>query len=117
MNPCAAWGDPGTADGPGGGGQHDGQKAMRWMIGLAAGLVLVAGAAQVAHPGERWNMPTAHAETNYHTENARLFAEAVGICTGGALEITVHANRNTLQGRRDQARGRDRPGGHRGSAF
>ncbi len=51
---------------------------MRWMIGLAAGLVLVVGAAEVAQAGQRWNMPTAYAETNYHTENARLFAEAVG---------------------------------------
>lgn len=62
---------------------------MRWMIALGASLLLAAGAAQA---GERWNMPTAYAKTNYHTENAELFAEAVGICTGGALEITVHAN-------------------------
>ncbi len=65
---------------------------MRWMIGLAAGLVLAVAAAPAAQAGERWNMPTAYAETNYHTENAKLFAEAVGICTGGTLEITVHAN-------------------------
>ena len=71
---------------------------MRWMIGLAAGLVLAAGAARAAHAGERWNMPTAYAETNYHTENAKLFAEAVGTCTGGTLEITVHANGTLYKG-------------------
>ena len=65
---------------------------MRWLIALGASLVLAAGAAQAARAGERWNMPTAYAETNYHTENAKLFAEAVGICTGGTVEITVHAN-------------------------
>ena len=43
-------------------------------------------------------MPTAYADTNYHTENARLFAEAVGVCTGGALEITVHANGSLFKG-------------------
>ena len=59
---------------------------------LAAALVLAAGAATGAQAGERWDMPTAHADSNYHTENARLFARAVGVCTGGALEIAVHPN-------------------------
>ena len=62
------------------------------MIGLIAALAMAAGAAQAVQAGERWDMATAYAETNYHTENARLFARAVGVCTGGALEITVHAN-------------------------
>ena len=75
-----------------------GGKTMRWVIGLAAGLVLAAGAAQAAQAGERWDMPTAYAESNYHTGNARLFAEAVGVCTGGALAITVHGNGSLFAG-------------------
>ena len=71
------------------------------MIGLVAALAMAAGAAQAtqaAEAGERWDMATAYAETNYHTENARLFARAVGVCTGGALEIAVHANGSLFAG-------------------
>ena len=70
---------------------------MKRIIGVAASLALVlsAGAAQAA---ERWDMPTAYADSNYHTENARLFAEAVGVCTDGALVITVHGNGSLFKG-------------------
>ena len=70
---------------------------MRWVIGIAvsAALALLVGTPQA---GERWDMPTAYAESNYHAENARLFAEAVGVCTGGSLEISVHANESLLKG-------------------
>ena len=71
---------------------------MRRMIGLLAALALSAGIAKAGHAAEQWAMPTAYADTNYHTENARLFAEAVGVCTGGALEITVHANGSLFKG-------------------
>ena len=71
---------------------------MKRIIGVAASLALVlsVGAAQAA---ERWDMPMAYADSNYHTENARLFAEAVDVCTDGALVITVHGRRVALQGR------------------
>ena len=70
---------------------------MRWVIGIAVSvaLALLVGTPQA---GERWDMPTAYAESNYHAENARLFAEAVGVCTGGSLEISVHANESLLKG-------------------
>ena len=70
---------------------------MRRAIGIAAGLALAL-SVETIQAGERWAMPTAYAETNYHTENARLFAEAVGVCTGGALEISVHANGTLFTG-------------------
>ena len=44
---------------------------MNKMIGLAAGLVLAAGAAQA---GETWDMPMAYADSNFHTQNGKLFA-------------------------------------------
>ncbi len=37
---------------------------MNKLIGLAAGLVLAAGAAQA---GEKWDMPMAYADSNFHT--------------------------------------------------
>ena len=70
-------------------------EIVRWTVGLVAALLLTTAA---AHASERWNMPTAYAGSNYHTENAKLFAEAVGVCTGGALEITVHANGSFVAG-------------------
>ena len=74
---------------------------MKRVIGLAAALALSVGAAPAAaeaDAAERWDMPTAYADSNYHTRNARLFAEAVGVCTGGALEITVHGNGSLVAG-------------------
>ena len=55
---------------------------MKRLIGVAAGLALSASAAYAA---EKWDMPMAYADSNYHTQNGKLFAEAVGVCTGGAL--------------------------------
>lgn len=60
---------------------------------LLAGTIL-AGAAQA----ETWDMPVAYPSHNYHTENAVAFAEEVGECTDGALEITVHPNGSLFKG-------------------
>ncbi len=68
---------------------------MKWLTGLAAGLLLWASA---AHAAEKWNMPTAYGDANYHTQNARLFAEAVGVCTGGKLDIAVHPGGSLIKG-------------------
>ena len=68
---------------------------MKWLTGLAAGLLLWAGA---AHAAEKWNMPTAYEDANYHTQNAKLFAKAVGVCTGGKLDIVVHGGGSLIKG-------------------
>ena len=68
---------------------------MKKMIGLAAGFVLAAGVAQA---GEVWDMPMAYSDSNFHTQNGKLFAEAVGICTGGELTITVHGGGSLFKG-------------------
>lgn len=68
---------------------------MKWFTGLAAGLLLWAGA---AHAAEKWNMPTAYGDAIYHTQNARLFAKAVGVCTGGKLDIVVHGGGSLIKG-------------------
>lgn len=68
---------------------------MKWLTGLAAGLLLWAGA---AHAAEKWNMPTAYGNANYHTQNAKLFAKAVGVCTGGKLDIEVHGGGSLIKG-------------------
>ena len=68
---------------------------MKRLIGVAAGLALSASAAYAA---EKWDMPMAYADSNYHTQNGKLFAEAVGVCTGGALEIVVHGGGSLFKG-------------------
>ncbi len=61
---------------------------------VAAGLA----AATPAVSAEQWDMPMAYADSNYHSQNGKLFAEAVGICTGGELTITVHAGGSLFKG-------------------
>jgi TRAP-type C4-dicarboxylate transport system substrate-binding protein len=70
---------------------------MKKLIGLSA-LAGIAFASNVATAGEKWDMPMAYADSNYHTQNGKLFAKAVGICTGGELEIVVHGGGSLFKG-------------------
>ncbi len=47
---------------------------------------------------ENWDMPMAYPANNYHTENAQIFVDAVKECTGGALDITIHAGGSLFKG-------------------
>lgn len=51
-----------------------------------------------AAAAETWDMPMAYADGNYHTQNGKLFAQAVGLCTGGDLKITVHGGGSLFKG-------------------
>ena len=68
---------------------------MKGLTGLAAVLLLAAG---TAHASDKWDMPMAYADSNYHTQNGKLFARAVGVCTGGELEIVVHGGGSLFKG-------------------
>ena len=61
--------------------------------------IAVAGvsAASMAH-AEKWDMPTAYAATNYHTETATKFAECVTTGTTGDIEIVVHPTGSLFKG-------------------
>ena len=65
---------------------------------LASMAATFAAALGIAHAGETWDMPMAYADSNYHTQNGKLFAEAVGICTGGDLDIVVHGGGSLFKG-------------------
>ena len=70
------------------------QKLKRLGVALAvAGLL----AASPVH-AEKWDMPMAYADSNYHTQNGKAFAEAVGVATGGALKIVVHGGGSLFKG-------------------
>lgn len=47
---------------------------------------------------ESWDMPVAYPANNYHTENAQTFVDAVRDCTGGELDITIHAGGSLFKG-------------------
>jgi TRAP-type C4-dicarboxylate transport system substrate-binding protein len=47
---------------------------------------------------EKWDMPLAYAASNYHSQNATLFAEAVTAATDGELEVVTHASGSLFKG-------------------
>ena len=65
---------------------------------LASAMAIGLAATAPAMSAEEWDMPMAYADSNYHSQNGKLFAEAVGICTGGELTITVHAGGSLFKG-------------------
>ena len=61
----------------------------------AAVIALTAGSAAAA---ERWDMPMAYPDSNFHTENAKAFAACVAEASGGELEIVVHGGGSLFGG-------------------
>lgn len=70
-------------------------KKLTTFIASSLALGLVAG---TANAGEKWDMPMAYNDSNFHTKNGKLFAEAISTCTGGELEITVHGGGSLFKG-------------------
>ena len=63
---------------------------------LSCALALLIGFSSVQ--AEKWDMPMAYADSNFHTQNGKLFAEAVKVATGGELEIIVHGGGSLFKG-------------------
>lgn len=72
------------------------KRTTRALMALVAAGVLGLTAGPVH--AEKWDMPMAYADSNYHTQNAKLFAEAVELATGGELEIVVHGGGSLFKG-------------------
>ena len=70
---------------------------MKGILSTAAALALMAALAP-AQAAEKWDMPLAYSATNYHSENAALFAKAVTDATGGELEIVTHPSGSLYKG-------------------
>jgi TRAP-type C4-dicarboxylate transport system substrate-binding protein len=62
-------------------------KRLQALVAAIAASVCAVAVAQT-----QWDMPTAYAPTNFHTENINQFAADVDKATGGKLKITVHSN-------------------------
>jgi TRAP-type C4-dicarboxylate transport system substrate-binding protein len=65
---------------------------MKTLISVLAATVATAAGA------ESWDMPMAYPANNYHTENAQMFVDQVRECTGGELDITIHAGGSLFKG-------------------
>lgn len=46
----------------------------------------------------RWDMPMAYSDSNYQTQNAKLFALKVNECSQGELDIVVHGGGSLFKG-------------------
>lgn len=64
----------------------------------AVATVTLAAASTFALAGEKWDMPMAYNDGNFHTQNAKAFAEAVKVATGGELDIRVHSGGSLFKG-------------------
>ena len=61
------------------------------LIRLAAAVACV-GLTSLAQAQTKWDLPSAYAPANFHTENLEYFAKQVDAATAGKLKIVVHAN-------------------------
>ena len=71
---------------------------LKQICGLLASGVAVVAMTAGGVAGEKWDMPMAYSDSNYHTQNGKLFAAAVTSCTGGELEIVVHGGGSLFKG-------------------
>jgi TRAP-type transport system periplasmic protein len=64
----------------------------RILFALAAMALMGSAQAQI-----KWDMPTPYPDGNFHTKNARQFAEDVAKATAGRLQIQVHSNASLIK--------------------
>lgn len=60
-------------------------------LALAASVSVAMTLPTLASAGTNWDMPIVWPDGNFHTKNARVFAEEVKKATGGDVVITIHA--------------------------
>ncbi|WP_417768162.1 TRAP transporter substrate-binding protein [Stappia sp.] len=63
---------------------------LKTTTGIVTAALLAASAATPAFAAEKWDMPLAYPATNFHSENAAVFAACVTKGTGGEIEIVTH---------------------------
>ena len=76
-------------------------KAIIWyvvMAGIGIGVWLLGESTDGSAARNRWHLPTAYPITNYQSQTAQLFADEVLTCTGGGLDIVVHAGGSLFKG-------------------
>jgi TRAP-type C4-dicarboxylate transport system substrate-binding protein len=61
---------------------------------LTIGLLVAAVSPAAA---EKWNMASGYPDSNYHTQNIKLFIDDVQKAAGGKLEVTLHGNQSLFK--------------------
>ena len=64
----------------------------RSLLARMATALACLGVAGFAQAQTKWDLPSAYAPANFHTENLEFFAKEVETATGGKLKINVHSN-------------------------
>jgi TRAP-type C4-dicarboxylate transport system substrate-binding protein len=64
---------------------------------FAAGAAVLAMSATAAW-AETWDMPMAYPDSNFHSQNAKAFAECVQSGTNGEIEIVIHPGGSLFKG-------------------
>lgn len=67
---------------------------LKTRLAIFAAFVFASGIANA----EKWDMPMAYADSNFHTQNGKAFAKAVMVATSGKLEIIVHGGGSLFKG-------------------
>ncbi len=70
----------------------------KWFTPALAAALLLGLAGTGTAFAQKWDMPMAYADSNFHTQNGKAFAEAVKVATGGDLEIVVHGGGSLFKG-------------------
>ena len=65
---------------------------------LIAATALTVALSAGAMAAEKWDMPLAYSATNYHSENAKKFADSVTAATGGDITIVTHPSGSLYKG-------------------
>ncbi|WP_424946512.1 TRAP transporter substrate-binding protein [Candidatus Spongiihabitans sp.] len=69
-------------------------RGVKTLLAIFASIVLGGGIANA----EKWDMPMAYADSNFHTQNGKAFAEAVTLATSGKIEIIIHGGGSLFKG-------------------
>ena len=68
------------------------------MLKHIAKFSLLVALATMPAQAEKWDMPMAYSDSNYHTQNGKAFADAVRTATSGKLDIVVHGGGSLFKG-------------------
>ena len=73
-------------------------KQLNQVTRAAVVGTLLSAALAFSAAAEKWDMPMAYADSNYHSQTGKAFAQCVTDGTGGEIEIVVHASGSLFKG-------------------
>ncbi|GGK62540.1 TRAP transporter substrate-binding protein [Amphritea balenae] len=67
-------------------------------LAKAVAITSIAVTSTLSMAAEKWDMPMAYTDSNFHTQNGKSFAEAITMATSGKLEVKVHGGGSLFKG-------------------